>query len=155
MPPTNSLINSLEADFPQLCFVQHETCRWSPDTQTVYYAALKTPENNYTLLHELAHGSLEHRDFTSDIDLLRKEVEAWQYAKDVLGKTYGIEIPDDFIDDSLETYRIWIHNRSLCPNCNQNGMQTKNDTYECLNCRCRWRVNDARQCQLKRYITAR
>lgn len=151
MPSTSSLINDIRSKFDSFSFAESDTCRWSPSEQTVYYNLSGEPEDAYILLHEVAHGVLEHQSYDSDIELLQKEVMAWEHAAKVLAPDFNIIIPDDFISGSLDTYRNWLHSRSLCPNCHQNGIQTKNDTYECINCRCRWRVNDARQCQLKRY----
>lgn len=148
---TNSLINSVIRDYPNLKFKQDTIFRWSPNEMTVYFTAIASKEDKYTLLHELAHACLQHRTFTDDAELLRKELEAWEYASLNLSDQYDVTIPSAFIESSLDSYRIWLHQRSLCPKCAQNGIQTKNDTYECINCRCRWRVNDARQCQLKRY----
>lgn len=152
-PFKKSLLAKLQQDLPNLHFEQSDICCWSPKNNTVYYRKLFKIDDVYNLLHEAAHGSLGHKEFNNDLELIRLEIEAWQYAKNHLSKPLGVTIAEAYVDDSLETYRTWVHNRSRCPNCQQNGLQTKNDTYQCLNCRCRWRVNDARQCQLKRYTT--
>lgn len=151
-----SIIETLQKDFPEFTFIEDSLCLWSPRDKTIHYEPIESPDSIFRLLHEVSHGLLEHSHFIFDADLVRKEVDAWEYAEKTLGRKYSISIPKDFVEEALDSYRIWIHNRSLCPICAQNGMQTQNGTYECLNCRCRWRANDARQCQLKRYkITER
>lgn len=147
---SNDLTLRLVRDFPDINFVKSSEHKWSPDTSSVHYHPLKSVEDEWSLLHELAHAKLGHTDFTYDIELITKEVEAWQYAKEHLAPRYNITISPTAIDVALETYREWIHKRSICPTCAHTGQQTKTDTYQCLNCRCLWRVNDARRCRLQR-----
>jgi hypothetical protein len=144
------LLENLRRDFPAINFREDDEHKWSPDTACVHYRPLQTREDAWSLLHELSHALLGHTDFDYDIELLGKEVEAWQYAKNHLCEQYGESIPTEVVDDALETYREWLHKRSTCPKCTQTGQQIKTDTYQCLNCRCLWRVNDARRCRLKR-----
>jgi hypothetical protein len=68
-----------------------------------------------------------------------------------LAPRYRVAYDDNLIEDALDTYREWLHARSLCPTCGLTGLQTKTSTYVCMNCRCSWRPNDARQCALRRY----
>jgi hypothetical protein len=150
MPPTNSLLEQIGADFPKYTFLQGSNFRWSPDQQLITYAAIETPEDAWTLLHELAHADLGHTDFELDIHLIQHEVAAWEHAKIALAPRYTISIPDGHIQDHLDSYREWLHKRSTCPECGQNGLQTTQNTYSCTNCRCLWRVNDARMCRLRR-----
>jgi hypothetical protein len=148
--PSTTLIKRLKDDFPKLKFVPSELCKWSPSTNTVYYAPLTSSAAKISLIHELAHALLGHTTFVRDIELMQKEVEAWQYAKDKLSASYQLVINQADVDEVLETYRDWLYKRSLCPNCGQTGLQIKTNTYNCLNCRCLWHVNDARQCRLRR-----
>jgi hypothetical protein len=148
---STTLISKLRRDFKEFSFKKDTVYKWSPGTKTVHFRPLRQPEDAWTLLHELAHGILGHFTFKRDIELVGKEVEAWEYAAVTLSPKYGFVIPPSVIEEELETYRDWLHNRSICPDCSSNGIQTKTDTYQCLNCRCLWRVNDARTCELRRY----
>lgn len=145
-----SLVERITQDYPGISFQPGEVCYWSAAENTVRYVASDEDEDMFQLFHEIAHAALWHSHYREDIELIRKEVEAWDYAKLIIGPAYGIVIPDDFIDEALDTYRLWLHARSTCPACRHTGLQTKNSTYECMNCRCCWHVNDARQCRLKR-----
>ena len=150
MPLKNSLLSKLQTDFPQLQFLPGEGFRWSSSTNTIYYPA----KSNFTepeLLHELGHALLDHYTYQQDIDLIRIEREAWEHATAVLGPLYKINIPSSMVDESVDTYREWLHARSLCLTCRQTGIQTKTGIYQCLNCRCQWRANEARICMLRRY----
>jgi hypothetical protein len=140
----------IKQEFTEVKFVSSHEHKWSPDTSTVYYRPLTSADEVWSLLHELSHALLGHTSFVYDVELLGKEVEAWHYAKNQLAPRYDLTITDEAVDAAIETYREWLYKRSTCPNCDQTGQQIKTDTYQCLNCRCLWRVNDARRCGLKR-----
>lgn len=149
--PTNSLIKRLGADYPDISFQRSDDFMWSPSSRTVYFIPEETELASWSILHETSHARLNHTGYDSDVELLQKEVEAWQYAADTLAPRYGIIIDPPHIQTQLDTYRDWLHQRSLCPTCQHAGIQTKMNRYSCINCSGSWRVNDARRCALKRY----
>ena len=112
----------IEHDFPELQFKEGEVFSWNPNSQTVYYEKLDSQEDLVQLLHEIAHAKLGH-----------------------------LSMDDDNIQDSLDSYRDWLHKRSLCPQCGAVGLQATSSSYKCINCHSEWRVNQAKSCQLKRY----
>lgn len=143
----SNLLQKLRKDFSDITFTEGDEFRWSPSSKTVFY-----PTNSIeqaTLLHETAHASLNHTGYEHDIDLIRLERDAWNTTLD-LGKKYGIDIRENTIEEALDTYRDWLHARSLCPSCQQNGVQSNENTYTCVICGQKWNVNDARSCGLKR-----
>jgi len=155
MPKTNSpsfkqLLQKLSVDFPHYTFQKGEVYSWSPDYKTITWAPSPYIQAVTDLLHELAHAELGHTDYNLDIELIRYESAAWQYAAATLAPAYGIRITDQYIEDSLEGYRAWLHDRSLCSSCAQTGIQTNKNVYSCINCRHSWVANDARQCKLRR-----
>lgn len=149
MPSTTLLIDKLRHDFPTLTFVASHTFRWSPDEQAVFYA---DSTDTTSLLHEVAHGALQHTHYVQDIELLQMERDAWDYTLTTLAQQYGIVIDHDQAEILLDTYRDWLHSRSLCPTCHATGMQTAQRTYSCLSCGEVWKVNEARSCALRRSI---
>lgn len=151
MPSINSVLEALKRAHPKIKFIKSDEFRWSPEENTVFYVDSDEPLDLYNLLHEVSHAVLKHQNYKTDIELVQKEAEAWHYAESIFSKKFGVSMPSDTVEDEIDTYRDWLHQRSTCPDCSQNGLQIQNDTYECLNCRCRWRVNEARQCGLKRY----
>jgi ribosomal protein L37AE/L43A len=124
--------------------------RWSPKDETVYYLKTADPA---LLLHEVAHAILHHTDYTRDIDLLKMERDAWELASAALSEKYGVDITSELKEDMLDTYRNWLHKRSICPECQATGVQTASSLYNCLACKTSWRVNEARSCALRRYKT--
>jgi hypothetical protein len=149
MPAIISLLNQLRADHPGITFAPAEDFKWSMANQTISFV-LRDGEELF-LLHELAHALLGHGDFQFDIELLARERAAWTLTEQDLAPRYEIEFSPTLADDALETYRQWLYERSVCPRCSQTGLQTKTSTYECINCRCSWRPNDARITALRRY----
>jgi len=150
MPSIRSLLPKLAAAYPAISFTPGTRFAWSPDTHTVYYdEAANNPE---LLLHELAHGILGHHDYSKDVELVAMESQAWDKALE-LSATFAVVIGNDMVQDSLDTYREWLHARSTCPNCEATGYQSGKDTYSCIACTHTWRVNEARICALRRYKT--
>jgi len=143
------LLNKLCNDFKAYTFKESGNFVWSSPTKCVHHPVIRSQEDIWSLLHEIAHAELNHHIYGLDIELLQQEVAAWQLATH-LAPRYDLLIDCDYIEEHLDTYRQWLHRRSLCPDCQQNGFQTTQNTYSCSNCRCLWRVNDARLCGLQR-----
>lgn len=149
MPSTLSLLPKLKKDYPHLLFTPGARFAWSPDAHTVFYDESE-PANTSLLLHELAHGLLGHHDYSKDVELVAMETEAWDKALE-LSRAYSLNITDDTIQDTLDTYREWLHARSTCPQCEATGFQSGKNEYRCVACSHQWRVNEARLCALRRY----
>lgn len=148
MPSTTSILSELQRDFPAIRFLRGDSFRWSPNDQIIYYA---NSTDTTSLLHEVAHAALGHTSYTYDIELLKAERDAWSMTTTVLAKRYRLPINQEQIETMLDTYRDWLHSRSLCPSCDSTGVQSATNQYSCVACSSRWRVNEARSCQLRRY----
>ena len=150
MQSTISITTKLRTDFPQFLFVDSDIYSWSPQTNTVFLNVNSTDHEE--LLHEVAHGLLGHQTFKRDIELLAMERDAWNYAQNNLALKYlSRRIDDSIIQESLDSYRDWLHARSMCPSCRASGLQIAKNTYRCLACTTTWKVNDARNCAIRRY----
>jgi hypothetical protein len=144
------LLHSLITEFPEVNFQPGQYFKWSADKKVLFYN-LSLQNASALMLHELSHVLLGHNDYELDIELVNKESVAWKYAQKELASRYGVTITDDDIEDAMDSYREWLHKRSLCPDCETSSFQTKTGTYKCLACRCQWRANDARESRLRRY----
>ena len=152
--PKTNLISSLRQDFPQFKFRLSDNFHWSRTENTIFYPEIDNSKDdlyNLSLLHELAHAILDHSDYNLDINLLKMETAAWELASKDLALKYGIKIDDNFIQDNLDTYRDWMHRRSLCPNCSINGFQQSDLRYKCPSCGRIWQPNEAKFTMLRRY----
>ena len=149
MQSTISILKQLKSDFPQFSFKKGEKFLWSSSDNTIYYASNANNQLIFTL-HELSHALLGHSNYNQDIQLITMERQAWDHTKG-LAKKYGVEISDEIIQSTLDSYREWLHLRSTCPKCSATGVQTDKSDYKCLACNNTWRVNEARICALRRF----
>lgn len=141
------LLKRIGADHPHIALVEGDHFFWSPKKQQIFYALHgQNDTSEVTLLHELAHALLDHKTFSTDYQLVLMEAEAWDKAV-TIGKTYGIEISEDHIQDCLDTYRDWLYMRSMCPSCGTNSLQDSSRAYKCFNCSTSWSVSSSRLCR--------
>lgn len=153
MQNQNEIIQKLKALLPKIKFKADDTSRWSYSEQTVYY------ENNGEkdiagLLHEAGHAALGHHSYHLDIDLLEKERQAWEKAEKLL-EILDIRIPkfNQSRETALESYRLWLSTRSLCPKCKLAGLQSSKDlSYFCTNCDTNWEVPISREKHTRRQL---
>jgi hypothetical protein len=144
----HKLLSKLQNDHPQLNFRSGELFSWSPKDQTVIYPTDVNQEANpvWSLLHEVGHGLLGHHSYSTDFELVKLEAAAWQRATQ-LASHYGYQIDGEHIQDCLDTYRDWLHQRSTCPKCLTTCLQRNMTTYCCYNCNAQWRVSRAKICR--------
>lgn len=145
-----NLIKKLSTDFPDITFEKSDNFIWNPDKKTIFYSEENTPFSELSLIHELAHSVLGHTEYEKDTDLIKFETKAWELVEKNLAKKYDINFNEDFAQSELDSYRDWLHKRSLCPNCNLNGIQIDQKTYYCPICQQKWTVNEAKFTRLKR-----
>lgn len=148
--PFNTTLKKIASDYPSITFKSGKTFKWSHTNHAITYNA-STQHAIEFLLHELAHAILEHNEYSLDIELLKKEQAAWEYVETTLAPRYAVMVDQDIREDALDTYRTWLHKRSLCPECHTSNFQTQTGTYTCVVCGCQWRANMAIECDLRRY----
>jgi hypothetical protein len=141
------VIKNLTNSYPKIRLEAGDNFYWSPRNKTVFYNQdNNTEEGTWAILHESGHALLDHVQYYTDIELVMMEVEAWEKAKD-LASALKIDIVEDHIQDCLDSYRDWLHKRSLCPDCNLSGIQTETKSYSCIFCKNKWNVTSERFCR--------
>ena len=145
MTDQNKLIDSLSAKYSKdIKYTAADNYYWSPGENTVYFKQGDFGVVGlWTLLHETSHGLLGHKNYSSDFELVRLELEAWQKAQE-LSEELEIKISDDHMQDCLDSYRDWQYKRSLCPKCELGGVQISGSTYRCIFCLESWQVSRER-----------
>ncbi len=135
-------MDEIMAYYPSLYFIQSSRFVWSPAQRTVYYPDydIRQEYNQLGLLHEIGHAELGHTTYHSDIHLLGMEVDAWIYARQK-APVFSIAVDEAHVDSCLESYRVWVHKRSVCPRCEFHGVQITPTKYRCFMCRRQWRVS--------------
>ena len=128
---SRDLINRIKTDYPNFAFKTGRKFAFRyPKTITI---GPPEPFDSLLLLHEISHALLGHRDYSRDIDRIKMESEAWEKARS-LADHYGVEIDEDLIQDELDTYREWLHQKSRCPRCGLTRFQTPDSKYHCPRC---------------------
>lgn len=145
--PNSNLIANIQTVFPTITLQKSDHFAWNPESSTVFYDTTDIEK----LFHELGHATLEHDAFSRDIDLIKMERDAWKKAHEIAAHFHQ-HISLDTQEDAMDSYREWLHARSSCPTCSQNGIQVSASEYRCPLCESTWRVNDARICGLKRQL---
>ncbi|QQS65107.1 hypothetical protein IPO96_00905 [Candidatus Saccharibacteria bacterium] len=141
------LLSKLKNDYPNLNFEEGISYYWSPERGTVYFVGDDMQiSGQWSLLHEVGHALLTHQKYSSDFELLQLEMEAWEEAVK-LSKAYRVKIPNNHVQDCLDTYRDWLHARGRCPKCEAQGLQTTSKQYSCLRCGSKWQVSSAKFCR--------
>jgi hypothetical protein len=142
------IVSKLQPLLPDVTFTCGSSFFWSPKHRQITY---RDDQDNvivhtWALLHETAHALLGHCSYQSDFELLVLEVEAWDKACEI-SKEVGVKINEDHIQDCLDTYRDWIHQRSTCPTCGTVSFQRSAREYRCHNCHSIWTVSSSRFCR--------
>lgn len=150
---SNQLVKDLEILISDVEFKQGESFYWSPEQKVITYNEdnLKHANGQWALFHEAAHAKLGHISYSSDLGLLKLEVEAWDEAK-ILATKFKIKIDENHIQDCLDTYRDWLHQRSTCPTCEIVCLQATPTHYKCHNCFTTWSVTASRFCRAYRLL---
>jgi len=139
--PNQSFISELKSEFPDFSFQFGSRFKFKPP-KTIF---IGPPQPNFALLalHELGHALSGHKNYNTHIKRLKMESEAWQVAKTLIQnhpkwqKEYGIhwdESAEEFAESELDSYRDWLHSKSLCKNCGLTMYQTEDGKYYCPAC---------------------
>lgn len=134
-------MNEIILHYPNLNFAEGKHFVWSPKISTVFFDEneYNTSRGRLALLHEIGHAELDHSGYSSDIALLNMEIDAWDFAVEK-AEEFGVFVDENHIDMCLETYRIWLYKRSMCPECSFHGVQKKPNEYFCFMCKHSWKV---------------
>lgn len=145
--PSNSsdlaqFISQLQTDYPNFIFKQGSRFVFRPPRTISFEKPQNSPypPANFALLalHELAHALLGHQDYHTHIERLKMESAAWQRAKTLAlhyQKIFSwLHWDEDFAETELDSYRDWLHTKSLCKNCGLTRFQTPDGKYHCPQC---------------------
>jgi len=152
------LLNKLRQAYPDISFTPGNTFCWSPEAGAVLYKEMPELTDDvrhlWSLLHETGHAVLQHQTYQADVELLKLELAAWRQAQ-AIGQQFGIVIDEGHVQDCLDTYRDWLHARSICPSCGTKCLQQADKRhYRCFNCHTSWQVTPSRFCRAYRSVRA-
>lgn len=131
-------VEELRGLYPQFWFREGKIFKYRPG-KTIFLGPMQ-PNYGLLTLHELGHALCNHKDYKTLIQRLKIESEAWERAKTVLNehpewlKKYKIEYDEDFVEEQLDTYRDWLHRKTLCKDCGLTCYQTADGRLHCPSC---------------------
>ena len=125
------LLHKIKLSYPDLVFKKGRKFAFKPPRSI--FIGPEEPQDDLLLLHEVGHAILGHSDFTIDVDRLKMESAAWKKARE-LASDFGVEIDEEMIQNQLDTYRDWLHQKSRCPGCGLTRYQTLDRVYHCPMC---------------------
>ena len=131
LPLDNAFLDRIKRDYPNFRFVEGRKFAFRPPRTIV----MGPDETNWRmlLLHEVGHAICGHKTFNMDVKRIKMEVEAWEKAREI-AKDYEASLNEDFIEEELDTYRDWLHQKSRCPICGLTRFQTPDSQYHCPSC---------------------
>ncbi len=133
----------LSAEYQGFSFILSNRFKYKPK-KSIYIdenCSLTMPYFALLTLHELGHALCKHGDYNTSVERLRIESEAWECAREVIlthqnwKKQYRITYDEEFVEKMLDSYRDWLHQKTLCKDCGLTRYQTKDGNYHCPNCR--------------------
>lgn len=131
------LLCTLRQDYPNLVFKSGKRFMYRPPRTVIFEQSSDTgpahDEACLQLLHEVGHAVLQHRDYQVDIDRIKMERAAWEQARQLCAH-YNIYYDEEFAEAELDTYRDWLHKRSLCKRCGLTCYQLESGRYRCPRC---------------------
>lgn len=130
------LVQKISEQYPKLRLKQGKKFAFRSPKTIVYEekgAGLSLNEYKLSLLHELGHALLGHRDFRTDAERIKMERAAWERARELCAG-WGVSYEEEWVEERLDSYRDWLHKKSLCPECGLTRYQTVNGEYHCPGC---------------------
>lgn len=124
-----TFLAKIKSNFPSLKFIDGKRFTFRPPKTIV----VEPDGEALLLLHEIGHVLIGNYDFKTEVGRLKIEVMAWEKAKE-LAATYKVAIDEDLIENELDTYRNWLHQKSRCPNCGLTRFQTPDGVFHCPQC---------------------
>lgn len=130
-PDCINFLYKIKSSYPQFIFREGKKFAFHPPKTVVI--GPQEPFWELLLLHEVSHAILGHKAFKTDVERLKMESEAWNQAEK-LTKTLNIPFNTDFAESQLDSYRNWLHQKSLCKTCGLTRFETPDGKYHCPRC---------------------
>jgi hypothetical protein len=124
-----TFLAKIKNDFPSLRFVEGPRFLFRPPRTVVYVSG----GSQLLFLHELGHALTGLYDFKTEVERLKIEALAWEKAKE-LASNYGVSVDEDLIEEELDSYRDFLHQKSRCPECGLTRFQTPDGNWYCPRC---------------------
>ncbi len=126
-----NFLETLKTSYPEFTFKPGRKFLFRP-RKSIFY--IESDENfRLLLLHELAHALLGHFSFDKSLERLQIERDAWEKTRE-LCETHSIPFSEEFANSELDTYRDWVHQKTLCPSCGLTCLEVNSESLYCPFC---------------------
>ncbi len=126
-----AFLKELQENYPNFVFKPGHKFLFRPK-KTIYY--IEANDNfRLLLLHELAHALLEHFSFDRSLERLEIERDAWEKTQK-LCVIYNIPFDEKLAESELNTYRDWVHQKTLCKTCGLTCLEVSSESLYCPFC---------------------
>lgn len=129
----NKFCEQLREEYPNLCWRVGKKFAYRPPRTIVVEQNFEQDCYNLLVLHELGHALCEHKNYGTDAERLKMERQAWEKARE-LAKKYEVEYVEELVEEKLDSYREWLHQKSTCKRCGLTMYQKRNGGYFCPQC---------------------
>ncbi len=136
----SKFVTQLSKDFPDFHFTYGKRFAFRPP-KTIVVGPDEGEATPLLVFHELGHALSGKYSYNLGIERLKIEAMAWQEGKKTYdsclasGKYPGLPPWDeDFVEDSLDTYRNWLHTKSKCRKCGLTMLQKPDKSWHCPYC---------------------
>ena len=126
-----NFLEKVKSAYPEFNFKPGKRFSFHPKKTIIYP---ETKDNfELLLLHELGHALNGDFSFKTDVERLKIESNAWEKARE-LANSFQIAFNEDLAQQELDSYRNWLHQKSLCKKCGLTRYQTPDGIYHCPHC---------------------
>jgi len=126
-----AFLDSLKSAYPDFFFKPGRKFLFRPK-RTIFY--LEDNDNfRFLLLHELAHALLKHFSYDTSLERLTLERDAWEKTRQ-LCSDYKVPFLDSLAEAELNTYRDWLHKKTLCKTCGLSCLEVNSESLYCPFC---------------------
>lgn len=125
-------LGRVKGAYPQFCFKAGRKFMFRP-RRTIIYEEIAGEEFKLLLLHELGHATLGHFSFKTAVERLAKERDAWEKTRE-LAEGFGVEFDEEMAQGNLDTYREFLHQKTLCPECGLSTLEIGTEKLFCPGC---------------------
>ena len=126
-----SFLETLKTVYPSFTFKPGRKFLFRPKKTILY---LESNENfRLLLLHELAHALLGHFSFDRSLERLQIERDAWEKTRE-LCDLHSVPFNESLAEAELNTYRDWVHQKTLCKTCGATCLEVNSESLFCPNC---------------------
>lgn len=126
-----AFLDTLKSTYSDFTFKSGRKFLFRPP-KSIFY--LESNENfRFLLLHELAHALLGHFSFSRSLERLEIERDAWEKTRE-LCELHNVAFDESLAEAELDTYRDWVHQKTLCKTCGQTCLEVSSESLFCPFC---------------------